>query len=183
VEEWAYVTSPVGVVRRAGSGVGARDKGRRGWNLSRFQEVVNEYVKGKHKRAAEKGREEKGRRASRGGAAGAASSGNDDGGEEEVLLLTVEEVAAIRLYTGPGYQPVNNFLREVTKLGTVLPLYSYCTPTVLMLYCTHCTHCTDCTPHQTRIAVAAEAGVHASLHVRRYCVPFDGWTAETGQGE
>jgi hypothetical protein len=136
----------VGVVRRAGSGVGAREKGRRGWDLGRFQEVVNEYVKGKHRRAAEKGREEKGReekgreekgrRASRVGAAGTtASSGNDDGGEEEVLLLTVEEVAAIRLYTGPGYQPVNNFLREVTKLGIVLPLYSCCTVlTVLMLY-------------------------------------------------
>ena len=34
-----------------------------------------------------------------------------------VLELTELEVIAVRLYTGPAYQPINGFLREVSKLG------------------------------------------------------------------
>jgi hypothetical protein len=34
-----------------------------------------------------------------------------------VPQLVLKEVLAIRLYTGPGYTPINTFLREVAKLG------------------------------------------------------------------
>ena len=36
---------------------------------------------------------------------------------EKVPQLVLNEVLAIRLYTGPGYTPINTFLREVAKLG------------------------------------------------------------------
>lgn len=32
---------------------------------------------------------------------------------EENAFLTLEEVLAVRLYTGPAYQPINSFLRKV----------------------------------------------------------------------
>ena len=35
------------------------------------------------------------------------------------LLLNLKEILSLRLYTGPGYQPINTFLREVAKLGPV----------------------------------------------------------------
>jgi hypothetical protein len=37
--------------------------------------------------------------------------------ENEHLLLNREEAIAIRLYTGPAYQPLNTFLRELAKVG------------------------------------------------------------------
>eukprot|EP00316_Scyphosphaera_apsteinii_P006428 CAMPEP_0119302062 /NCGR_PEP_ID=MMETSP1333-20130426/3736_1 /TAXON_ID=418940 /ORGANISM="Scyphosphaera apsteinii, Strain RCC1455" /LENGTH=95 /DNA_ID=CAMNT_0007304309 /DNA_START=18 /DNA_END=301 /DNA_ORIENTATION=+ len=30
--------------------------------------------------------------------------------------LTKDEVLAVRLYTGPGYQPINDFLRQLQRL-------------------------------------------------------------------
>jgi hypothetical protein len=36
--------------------------------------------------------------------------------EEEHALLKLDEVLAIRLYSGPGFQPINTFLRNVSKL-------------------------------------------------------------------
>lgn len=38
-------------------------------------------------------------------------------------LLTRDEVIAIRLYTGPGYQPINGWLREVAMLGQSPPAW------------------------------------------------------------
>ena len=32
-------------------------------------------------------------------------------------LLTLDEVLAIRLYTGPAYQPINSFLRQIARLS------------------------------------------------------------------
>lgn len=37
--------------------------------------------------------------------------------EPSLHFLTEEEVMAVRLYTGPGFQAVNNFLREMGKLS------------------------------------------------------------------
>ena len=38
---------------------------------------------------------------------------------EADALLTLEEVVAIRLYSGPAYAPINAFLRQVAKLDGV----------------------------------------------------------------
>ena len=35
---------------------------------------------------------------------------------EEHALLSRDEVLSVRLYTGPGYQPINNFLRQISGL-------------------------------------------------------------------
>jgi hypothetical protein len=39
---------------------------------------------------------------------------------EEAAELSLDEVLAVRLYTGPGYQPLNDFLRQLGKLGGVV---------------------------------------------------------------
>ena len=36
---------------------------------------------------------------------------------EADALLTLDEVIAVRLYSGPAYQPINHFLREVSRLS------------------------------------------------------------------
>jgi hypothetical protein len=96
--EWEYVTSPVAGATdgcatdgSAGSGFGARDEGRTGWEPAKFLEVANAAIR--------KGAEERSLSAS------------------AAPLLSLSEVIAIRLYTGPAYQPLNNFLREVNKVG------------------------------------------------------------------
>jgi hypothetical protein len=78
------------------------------------------------------------KRAGRGAADGGSGSGGADAGagnadgsmhstaaherqeaaEERSSLLLLEEVIAIRLYSGPAYVPVNTFLREVAKLSS-----------------------------------------------------------------
>ena len=35
--------------------------------------------------------------------------------------LTLDEVKAVRLYSGPAYQPINNFLRQISKVCPVPP--------------------------------------------------------------
>ena len=91
--QWEYVTNPVphpeDVQRSEGSGIGSRDAGRDGFTVGTFVDRVNAHVKMK----AEKMR------------------------LATVPLLSWEEVVSIRLYTGPAYVPLNNFLREVAKVG------------------------------------------------------------------
>jgi hypothetical protein len=67
---------------------GARDKGHEGWAPDRFLDEINAALRACARKAAK--------------------------GEAE---LTLNEMLAIRLYTGPAYQPLNVFLREVSKLG------------------------------------------------------------------
>ena len=68
---------------------GNRDKGHEGWTLEQFCTKVNAMV-------LENARQK---------------------GIDDVPELTSKEVLAIRLYSGPAYQPINEFLREVSKLG------------------------------------------------------------------
>ena len=48
--------------------------------------------------------------------------------EPELHLLTDEETVALRLYTGPGYQVLNTFLREMGKLSEPMRRRLACSP-------------------------------------------------------
>ena len=98
--EWDYVTSTVPTIGQAeaGGGMGVRDGRHVGRTPSDFLALVNEHVA--HQRAAYP----------------ECRSLPDDGS----ALLTLDEVLAIRLYTGPGYQPLNDFLRQLGRLSGVV---------------------------------------------------------------
>ena len=66
-----------------------RDKGHGGWTVDKFCARIDDYVR----------------------------TTAHNKGKWDAQLLEREEVLAIRLYTGPAYQPINDFLREVSKLG------------------------------------------------------------------
>jgi hypothetical protein len=89
--EWQCVINPVGdgAQRQEGSGVGGRDAGRDGYTLQKFIDTINSYVVNKSKLLK----------------------------LDNAPLLTRSEVINIGLYTGPGYVPLNTFLREVAKMG------------------------------------------------------------------
>ena len=72
---------------------GTRDEGSKGQTLADFVAAINQHVAD---RLTQKGMAL----------------------EPERHLLTEEEVIAIRLYTGPGYQPINTFLREMGNLSS-----------------------------------------------------------------
>ena len=97
-QEWMYVSStvpdrPLAVAAEAAESGLVRDVGHEGWTLDLFVQRANDVVR-----------------------ASAAARGVP-AHEIEAMLLLHEEVTAIRLYTGPAYQPLNEFLREVSKLG------------------------------------------------------------------
>lgn len=96
-QEWDYVRSPVPERAAMGGGMGVRDEHNVGRTPEGFLRLVNGHVE--RQRAAHP--------ACRGLPADAA-------------LLTLEEVLAVRLYSGPGYQPLNDFLRQLGKLSGVV---------------------------------------------------------------
>jgi hypothetical protein len=96
-EEWDYVRSRVPAQAAVGSGMGVRDERNAGRTPEDFLRLVNEHVE--RQRAAHD--------ACRGLPADAA-------------LLTLEEVLAVRLYSGPGYQPLNAYLRQLGRLSGVV---------------------------------------------------------------
>mmetsp|Transcript_3113 Transcript_3113/g.9726 ORF Transcript_3113/g.9726 Transcript_3113/m.9726 type:complete len:306 (+) Transcript_3113:1226-2143(+) len=91
-EQWEYVTKPVAAGAKAGgSGFGERDAGRDGWTPQKFVDTANAHIReGVRQRNL------------------AAASDWE---------LTQDEVLAVRLFTGPGYQKINEFLREMAKLS------------------------------------------------------------------
>lgn len=96
-EEWAYVRSPVPAQAAMGGGMGVRDERNAGRTPEDFLRLVNMHVE--RQRAAHE--------ACRGLPADAA-------------LLTLDEVFVVRLYSGPGYQPLNDYLRQLGKLSGVV---------------------------------------------------------------
>jgi hypothetical protein len=97
-QEWLYVSGtvpdrPLAAAAEAAESGLVRDVGHEGWTLDLFVQRANDVVR-----------------------ASAAARGVP-AHEIEPMLLLHEEVTAIRLYTGPAYQPLNEFLREVSKLG------------------------------------------------------------------
>jgi hypothetical protein len=88
--EWKYVINAVGADKKQQQeGIGGRDEGHDSFTLQTFVDVINTHVQEKAKKLK----------------------------LENVPQLTRSEVIAIRLYTGPGYIPLNTFLREVAKVG------------------------------------------------------------------
>jgi hypothetical protein len=64
------------------------------------------------------------RRSGRGSSTEPAGGSVTDGARKGEHQLTLEEVIAIRLYTGPGYAPINSWLREVTALPAEPPAHA-----------------------------------------------------------
>jgi hypothetical protein len=81
---------------------GKRDKGHGGWTVDKFCTAIDSFVAASAQKKWPTA------------AALKAAFGTV---KWDAPMLTREEVLAIRLYTGPCYQPINNFLREVSKLG------------------------------------------------------------------
>lgn len=88
---YAYVCGVAS--RREGCTAGTRDDG---WNDGKsaadFEERVNAFIRERH------------------------AEGHGTLRSVESALLTREEVLAVRLYSGPAYQPINGFLRQLASL-------------------------------------------------------------------
>jgi len=91
--EWAYANGPAKEL--AGCSPGTRDAGNSGMTVESFAARVNDHVRERRAR------------------------GLGTNLLEADALLTLEEVVAIRLYSGPAYAPINAFLRQVAKLDGV----------------------------------------------------------------
>ena len=90
--EWKYVNGPAARKEGCSAGTGVRDGEHDGWTLDRFCDVVNAHVKARRE------------------------AGHGIGLREERALLTRDEVLSVRLYTGPCYQVINDFLRQIGPL-------------------------------------------------------------------
>jgi len=89
-DEWAYCLGRA--TRREGCGAGVRDEGNEGLTPADFRARVNEHI-----------------RARRAEGLGAKLTQQD-------AELTLDEVIAVRLYSGPAFQPINEFLRQIATL-------------------------------------------------------------------
>ena len=89
-EEWAYVNGRAAT--KPNCTPGTRDEKNDGVAKEAFLERANGFIK---QRRAE---------------------GHGLMLSEEHALLTMEEVLAVRLYSGPAYQPINTFLRQISSL-------------------------------------------------------------------
>ena len=88
--EFVYVLGPASA--KVGCTPGTRDENNDGKPLNVFIEEVNQFIAARRRDGY------------------GASLMEDD------AFLSREEVVAIRLYTGPGFQPINNFLRQIAGL-------------------------------------------------------------------
>jgi hypothetical protein len=106
VAEWAYV-APGGAAREGGPDgrQAKRDAGNDGKTADDFFVAANARIRQKLQQRRQQ-------------AAAASGRGPLLEEEDKALLLVLEEVLAIRLYSGPAYVPLNTFLREVAKLST-----------------------------------------------------------------
>ena len=93
VAEWEYVNGPAR--RKEGCTPGIRDEANEGKTLEMFLRDINDEIMSffvQHRRHAA-----------------------DEVAEH--AKMTLDELLAVRLYTGPGYEPINDFLRQVEKLS------------------------------------------------------------------
>ena len=98
-EEWAYVTGRAQSTPNCTPG--HRDQRNDGKTVEDFRKAANDFIA--RRRAARSQSKE-------------SVGGRSRWLEDEFAYLSVDDVLAIRLYTGPAYQPINAFLREVSKL-------------------------------------------------------------------
>jgi hypothetical protein len=85
--EWRYVNGPAYIAPAAGHQQGDRDETNVGATPEQFLERANAHI-----------RERRGQDAT-------------------ALLLTLQEVLAIRLYSGPAFRVINEFLRQIGQLS------------------------------------------------------------------
>lgn len=85
-----YVSGPARMLRNQTAGT--RDEHNDGMTPEQFKDRVNSHIR--KRRAA----------------------GLDGSLPEEFAFLSLEEVLAVRLYSGPAYQPINEFLRQIQPL-------------------------------------------------------------------
>ena len=91
-EEWKYVSGPA--APKADCTPGFRDQSNEGKTPEDFKEEVNSFIA--RRRALSWGTRL----------------------PQQHAFLNIDEVKAVRLYSGPAFQPINEFLREVAKLST-----------------------------------------------------------------
>lgn len=89
-ECWQYVTGPA--CRAENQAAGIRDDNNDGLQPEDFLNRVNAHI---HKRRAQ---------------------GIDGRLPEDCAYLDLNECLAVRLYSGPAYQPINEFLRQISSL-------------------------------------------------------------------
>ena len=109
LELWRYVNGPAKSLDQSAMGPGVRDEAHDGKTPEMFRAEVNANVRARR--------------------AAILDSANATGGVQresdphwkmleagEPSELTLDEVLAVRLYSGPGFQPINEFLREIGHL-------------------------------------------------------------------
>ena len=90
-EEWAYCNAPAS--RCEGLSAGVRDADNDGLTPADFRSRANEHVRSRR---------------------------NDGLGlwlADEHAFLSIEETLSVRLYSGPAFQPINTFLRQIATLS------------------------------------------------------------------
>ena len=92
-KEWEYVNGPA--KRMEGCTPGTRDEANNGKTPQDFLDKINDFI-------AQRRAENYGTMLT-----------------DEHAFLKLEEVLAVRLYTGPAYQPINAFLRQISTLHDV----------------------------------------------------------------
>ena len=90
-EEWKYVTGPA--KRKEKCTPGTRDDNNDGKTPKQFMDDANKFIRSRREQHL-----------------GTMLT-------EEHAFLNLDEVLAVRLYTGPAYQPINAFLRQVSFLN------------------------------------------------------------------
>eukprot|EP00932_Pfiesteria_piscicida_P016026 SRR837773.2970.p1 GENE.SRR837773.2970~~SRR837773.2970.p1 ORF type:complete len:144 (+),score=34.54 SRR837773.2970:58-432(+) len=88
--EYAYVCGPA--AKLEGCTPGTRDANNDGLPPQGFVERINSFIKERR------------------------DEGHHGGLPEQHAFLSLEEVLSVRLYSGPAYQPLNEFLRQVGNL-------------------------------------------------------------------
>jgi hypothetical protein len=106
VSEWKYVNGPAEPADCMATVGQIRDEHNAGKRPEDFMDVVNRDIKN-HFRVKKDVATALGLRTHR----------FTSKWREEFHLLTLDEVLAVRLYTGPGYQPINDFLRQISHLS------------------------------------------------------------------
>lgn len=96
--EWAYVTGAA--IARDGCSAGFRDEANEGKLPRTFLDETNAFIRRRRARWPSEPSEAIRERLS-----------------EAHALLTLEEVLSVRLYSGPAFQPINSFLRQVARLS------------------------------------------------------------------
>lgn len=105
---WAYVNGPALPLDLSSSGAGWRDLGNDGKSPEDFRQEVNADIRRRRAEILAAGKAD-------------CESGSDprwmllEAGDASEL--TLDEVLAVRMYSGPAFQPINDFLREIGHLS------------------------------------------------------------------